>query len=113
MMFIWPMFPDDVLCFIAGLSSMSTKYFFVMILISRLISIAGTCYSFEFIPLNTWWGLLLWGVIIAAIGTAFFFVYKNVDRIQEWIQSRKTAHNSKKKNHTDMDENDEAEGLNL
>ena len=100
MMFILPMFPDDVLCFLAGLSSMSTKYFLIMILISRLISIAGTCYSFEFIPLNTWWGLLLWGLIILAIGATFFFVYKNIDKIQDWIKRKKKKHIFQKKAHT-------------
>ena len=84
-MFVLPMFPDDVLCFIAGLSSMSTKYFFIMIIISRLLAVAGTCYSFEFIPLNTWWGLLIWGLFIAAIVTAFVLVYKNMDKIQAWL----------------------------
>lgn len=89
MMFILPVFPDDVLCFIAGLSSMSTKYFLIMILISRILAVAGTCYSFEFIPLNTWWGLLIWGIFLAAIATAFVLVYKNMDKIQKWLTEKK------------------------
>lgn len=89
MMFVLPLFPDDVLCFIAGLSSMSTKYFFVMIFISRILAVAGTCYSFEFIPLNTWWGLLIWGLFIAAILIVFALVYKNMDKIQHWLNTFK------------------------
>ena len=89
-MFLLPMFPDDVLCFIAGLSSMSGKYFCIMIFISRLLTIAGTCYSFEYIPLNTWWGLLIWGIFLAIIAVAFVFVYKNTDKIQAWIEKKKT-----------------------
>ncbi len=86
MMFILPMFPDDVLCFIAGLSSMSTKYFLFIITLSRLLVVTGTCYSFEFIPLNTWWGLLIWAVFIVAIVTVFILAYKNLDKIQEWLK---------------------------
>lgn len=95
MMFILPMFPDDALCFIAGLSSMSTKYFLIIITISRLLVVAGTCYSFEFIPLTTWWGLLIWAVFVAAIVTVFVLAYKNLDKIQAWIQDFK---NRKRKN---------------
>lgn len=89
MMFVLPMFPDDALCFIAGLSSMSTKYFLIIITISRLLVVSGTCYSFEFIPLNTWWGLLIWAVFVAAIVTVFVLAYKNLDKIQAWIQDFK------------------------
>ncbi len=89
MMFLLPMFPDDVLCFVAGLSSMSTKYFFAVIAISRILVVTGTCYSFEFIPLNTWWGLLIWIIFIAAIVTIFILAYKNMDKLQAWIQERK------------------------
>ena len=82
-MFILPMFPDDILCFTAGLSSMTTKYFLIMITFSRLIAIAGTCYSFNFIPWNTWWGLLIWAVFILFVVTVFIIAYKNIDKIQQ------------------------------
>lgn len=89
MMFILPMFPDDVLCFVAGLSSMSTKYFLIIISISRLLVVTGTCYSFELIPFDTWWGILIWGIFAAAIVTIFVLAYKNLDKIQEWIKKYK------------------------
>lgn len=89
LMFLFPLFPDDILCFVAGLSSMSFKYFFVMTLITRSISVAATCYSVNFIPFNTWWGLLIWGALIVAVVVAFVFVYKNMDRIQEKIKKIK------------------------
>ncbi|MBE5753503.1 MAG: TVP38/TMEM64 family protein, partial [Clostridiales bacterium] len=59
-MFLLPLFPDDILCFVAGLSSMSNKYFIVMILICRLVNLTGTTFSINFIPFNTWWGICLW-----------------------------------------------------
>lgn len=88
-MFLLPVFPDDVLCFIAGLSSMTVKYFIVMILISRILAVFATCYSFTLIPINTWWGLTLWGVFLVAMLTAFVFIYKNMDRIQAKMQALK------------------------
>ena len=88
LMFLLPVFPDDVLCFIAGLSSMTTKYFFIMIVISRILAVSTTCYSMELIPLNEWWGLLIWGIIILAVLIAFILIYKYLDRIQDFISTR-------------------------
>ena len=83
-MFLLPLFPDDILCFLAGLSSMTTKYFIGMIIITRLIAISATCYSIDFIPLTTWWGVLLWGILFLLVVVAFWLVYKNMDTLQAW-----------------------------
>lgn len=56
-MFLLPLFPDDVLCFVAGLSSMTTPYFLIMITVTRLISVFTTAYSLDIIPFTTWWGI--------------------------------------------------------
>ena len=88
-MFLLPVFPDDVLCFVAGLSSMSSLYFIGMIFVSRVLAVFATCYSVEFIPLNTWWGMLLWGLFILAIVGIFILIYKNMDKIQAKIQDIK------------------------
>ena len=80
-MFFLPVFPDDLLCFVSGLSTMSNKFFFVMMSISRIVGITATCYSFEFIPFNTWWGILVWGIIVVGFIIAFAYLYKNLDKI--------------------------------
>lgn len=95
-MFVLPLFPDDILCFVAGLSSMSTRYFVWMIIISRLLGIAGTCYSIDFIPFNTWWGIMLWCLFLALIVTAFILVYKNMDKIQRILKKITRSHKRKK-----------------
>ncbi len=87
-MFLLPMFPDDVLCFIAGLSSMSWPYFTVMIIITRAISVFTTAYSFELIPFTTWWGILIWIVIFALIALAFWLVWKYSDNIDAFIKKK-------------------------
>ncbi len=84
-MFILPVFPDDVLCFVAGLSSMSVWLFTAVILISRVFAIFMTSYSVSLIPFNTWWGILIWIVLIAAVIVLFIFLYKKSEAIQEWI----------------------------
>lgn len=84
-MFLLPFFPDDILCFIAGLSSMSFQYFSVIIIISRIFIVSATCYSMNFIPYNTWWGLLIWGILILAIIALFVLIYKNMNKIQKYL----------------------------
>ncbi len=89
LMFILPVFPDDVLCLLAGLSSMSTKYFSIVIIVSRILAIATTCYFVDFIPFNTWWGITLWGGFILGVSIAFVLVYKNLDKLQAKFNRRK------------------------
>ena len=99
-MFFMPFFPDDILCFLAGLSTISTKYFLIMIAIVRTISVAATSYSFDLIPFTTWWGLLIWGVFIIASIVAFIFIYKNLERIQRFL-SKNFAFFNKRKDKSD------------
>lgn len=87
-MFLLPLFPDDILCFVSGLSSMTWKYFIIMIIITRAISVASTAYSFGLIPFNTWWGILIWALIAALIVLAFYLVVKYSDRIDSFIKSK-------------------------
>lgn len=87
-MFLLPMFPDDILCFVAGLSSMSWPYFLVMIVLTRAISVATTAYSVDLIPFNTWWGILIWIAIAALIIAAFWLVCKYSDKIDKFIKTK-------------------------
>lgn len=87
-MFLLPMFPDDVLCFVAGLSSMTWPYFIIMIVITRLISVVTTAYSVGFIPFNTWWGILIWIIIAILIAVAFWLVCKYSDKIDKFIKTK-------------------------
>ena len=88
LMFLLPMFPDDVLCFIAGLSSMTWPYFLIMITITRAISVFTTAYSVGLIPFNTWWGILIWVIIAAAVVAAFWLICKYSDKIDAFIKNK-------------------------
>ncbi len=98
-MFLLPLFPDDILCFVAGLSSMTWGYFLIMITITRLISISTTSFSLQLIPFTTWWGILIWVVIAAMIGVLFWAVCKYSDNIDKFIKGKfKRKRKSKKQN---------------
>ncbi len=87
-MFILPLFPDDVLCFVAGLSSMSSIYFLTVVVLSRIIGIAATCYSVNLIPFNTWWGILIWFCIVALVVGLFIYLYKHIDKLNDYLKRK-------------------------
>ena len=88
LMFLLPLFPDDVLCFVAGLSSMTWGFFIFMITVTRVISIFSTAYSFELIPFTTWWGILIWVTLLALVVLAFWLVCKYYERIDKFLKSK-------------------------
>ena len=100
-MFLFPFFPDDVLCFVAGLSSMSVPYYIVMITITRIINIVVSAYSVNgsIIPYNTWWGILLWIAVFIIVAALCYAIYKHGDKIENFFKSKfsKRKNNYKKK----------------
>ncbi|MBS6464057.1 MAG: TVP38/TMEM64 family protein [Firmicutes bacterium] len=97
-MFLFPFFPDDVLCFVAGLSSMTWLFYLIMIFITRLISIFTATFSMNnsIIPYDTWWGLLLWGVVIAVTVLATVWIYKKGDKIEAFFTKRLKSKKARK-----------------
>ncbi|MDE6504762.1 MAG: VTT domain-containing protein [Clostridia bacterium] len=87
LMFLLPLFPDDILCFVAGLSSMTWGFFLVMIIVTRAISVFSTAYSLELIPFTTWWGILVWMIILTLVILAFYLVCKYYEKIDNFIKT--------------------------
>lgn len=82
-MFLLPFFPDDLLCLIAGLGTMSYKSFFVMMLITRPLGalwVAGVFKSAVSIPFAGW-GIAVWAAIFAVTAVIFVLLYKYGDLI--------------------------------
>lgn len=87
-MFVLPLFPDDILCFVAGLSTMTWQYFLSVVLAARAVGIACTCYSVNFIPFNTWWGILIWVGIIVSVALFCVLLYKRLDCWNDWLKEK-------------------------
>ena len=87
--FLLPMFPDDILCFIAGITKISTKKFFWITLITRPIGVMCMSYfgSGEIIPFNNW-GVYVWGIILVLVIVFTIIMYKWQDKIQEFVLSK-------------------------
>lgn len=79
-MFFFPFFPDDVLCFVAGITTMDSTFFIFMIIVARFVTIFTLSYSINgnIIPYNTWWGVLLWVFIFVFIAILARIIYKKL-----------------------------------
>ena len=82
LMMIFPMFPDDILCVVAGLTNMSFGFFFGTNILARAIGIACTVFlgSGTIIPYHGW-GLIVWGVLILLIAGLFYLSVKYKNKI--------------------------------
>jgi uncharacterized membrane protein YdjX (TVP38/TMEM64 family) len=91
---LFPLFPDDILCFVAGITTIKPLFFIVMILITRLISIFVSTYSMNnsIIPYTTWWGIILWICFIAITVLLAIYIYKNGEKIEKFFKRKNKRH---------------------
>ncbi len=85
-MMLFPFFPDDIICLVAGITTMSFKYFLTTISLTRPVMIAFMCYfgSGTIIPFRGW-GIPVWIAIFVAVIILFFVVNK----IKKKLMSKK------------------------
>jgi len=84
--FLLPMFPDDILCFIAGITKLSFKKFLLITLITRPIgvicmAIFGSGYLIPF----SGWGVYAWSIILVIAVALVVVVMKWQNQIQGFI----------------------------
>ena len=85
-----PFFPDDIMCMIAGISSMSFRFFSIVILIVRPIVIGTICLfgsdglASKIIPFSGF-GIVIWILIISLIVLGCYYYYKNQDKVDNYF----------------------------
>lgn len=82
MAFLFPFFPDDILCILAGLTDISFKRFGALVLLARPWGLLVACAvgsSALVVPL---WGMVLLGLLGVAL---FLFAMKYGDRIETLV----------------------------
>ncbi len=98
LMMLFPIFPDDLLCLIAGVTNMSFKFFFITNIITRPLSILCLCFlgSGTLIPFSGW-GIPVWIVLIIGIAILMVLSVKYQEKIETYIVnlSKKISKNKK------------------
>ena len=87
LMMMFPLFPDDILCAVAGVTNMSFNFFFWTNVLARGLGIACTVFfgSGAVIPF-TGWGLLVWGIIFILIASLFYISIRYKEKIDITIK---------------------------
>ena len=88
LMMIFPLFPDDILCAVAGVTDMNFKFFFWTNVIARAIGVACVVFfgSGAIIPFRGC-GLVVWGLIAILMVSLFYISIKYKDKIDEIIKN--------------------------
>ncbi len=87
-MFLFPLFPDDILCSIAGLCPLTFLGFILMQIVTRATSIGATLLflSGEVIPYNAW-GIPIIAVLLVLGVVAFIVSMKNAEKINKFVSN--------------------------
>ena len=87
--FLLPMFPDDILCLIAGITNMKFKTFAWITIITRPIGVI--CMSYfgggHIIPFSGW-GLYVWSILLVIIVAVVVIIYKYQDKLQDFVLNK-------------------------
>lgn len=89
LMFLFPAFPDDALCMVAGMTKMKYWYFITIVLICRTIGIATFCFlGSGFID---WASLSIieWFCLINLAVFDIIFIFKMSNKIEKKIKNKK------------------------
>lgn len=86
LMMLFPIFPDDILCIVAGCIGMDWKFFLITNIITRPISIGTTCFfgSGQIIPFSGW-GIPVWIVLAVLACVIFYLSFKYQPQIENFI----------------------------
>lgn len=94
LMFLFPVFPDDALCMVAGMTKMRYWYFAVVVAIFRTIGIASICFLGS--GLINWAELRLtdWFVLINVCVFDIVLIFKYQNKIEKFILHKKKIEQS-------------------
>ena len=86
LMMLFPVFPDDILCIVAGCIGMNWKFFMTVNLITRPLSIGALCFfgSGQVIPFSGW-GIPVWIVLVVLGVIAIYLSVKYQPQIENFI----------------------------
>ena len=83
--FLFPFFPDDLLCILAGLTDISFKRFFLLVVIARPWGLLAACMVGSATVSIPWWGMVLMGAAGLAV---FLLAMRYGDRLEDAVMKR-------------------------
>lgn len=89
LMMLFPLFPDDLLCMMAGTINMNFKYFLITNLITRPVGLFCLCFfgGGYIIPFKGW-GLWVWAFILISLTAFLIYYFKNKQKIDDFFNKK-------------------------
>lgn len=97
LMMTFPVFPDDALVMIAGVSKMKLSWFVPSVIIGRGIGIATTVFGLALVPFENFNGLYDWIVFITVCAFWIILVFILATKLNALIEKRRNKIEEKKK----------------
>ena len=83
--FLFPFFPDDILCILAGLTDIPFKRFFLLVAVCRPWGLLVSCAVGSATVSIPWWGMALLGAAGLAV---FLLAMKYGDKLEDAVMKR-------------------------
>lgn len=83
--FLFPFFPDDILCILAGLTDIPFRRFFLLVAVCRPWGLLVACLVGSATVAIPWWGMALLGAAGLAV---FLLAMKYGDRLEDAVMKR-------------------------
>ena len=88
LMFLFPIFPDDALCLVAGMTKMRWWEFLLIVLVCRTIGVATTCFlGSDIIDWNAL-SIIDWFVFISVCVIDLYIIYRLATKLEEKIKQK-------------------------
>lgn len=84
LLLIIPIFPDELICMLAGIARLKFGYFFTVSLLTRIVDLSCICFIGAILPMHGWW-LVLWIALITLSTLLAVYLSKHQDKIQNKI----------------------------
>jgi uncharacterized membrane protein YdjX (TVP38/TMEM64 family) len=90
LVFLFPFFPDDALCLIAGISALPFHVFLLLVILGRPPGMFVSSLVGSGVAVIPWWG---WALIVIVSAAVLFLAYRYKDVLDEKLGiSKKTKH---------------------
>lgn len=87
---IFPLFPDDALCCVAGLGRMNIWFYLLSIVLGRGIGVATIIFGIKIIPFECFNTVYDWIVCITVCVFWVILVFYLLHRLEKWINKKNT-----------------------
>ncbi|MGN1227029.1 MAG: TVP38/TMEM64 family protein [Christensenellales bacterium] len=95
LMLLIPIFPDELICMLAGIAKLNFWFFLLVSIITRIIDLSCICFIGAILPMHGWW-LVLWGVLIVLSTVLAVWFGRNQEKVQNLIMSFINKHFKRK-----------------